>query len=145
AQNLIRLGGGSKRVFEASEAAYLEQKYQWSLELTEAPSLYPEDLNMSEIIQLQVLSLQNLASLQTSTNGRNWYLRKALKIQELSYSHQPYVCDENNNDDLNEYRTRHLEELGDRRSAAQVRCNNSAYQMKQQYDNRIKIRPLKLI
>ncbi|CAF4577415.1 unnamed protein product, partial [Didymodactylos carnosus] len=83
AQNLIRLGGGSKKVFEAAEAAYLEQKYQWCLELVEALYLYPEDLNMLEIIQLQVLSLQNLASLQTSANGRNWYLTSALEIQGL--------------------------------------------------------------
>ncbi|CAF1327963.1 unnamed protein product [Didymodactylos carnosus] len=83
AQNLIRLGGGSKKVFEAAEAAYLDQKYQWCLELVEALYLYPEDLNMLEIIQLQVLSLQNLASLQTSANGRNWYLTKALEIQGL--------------------------------------------------------------
>ncbi|CAF1246456.1 unnamed protein product [Didymodactylos carnosus] len=33
----------------------------------------------------------------------------------------PYVYDENNQDDLNEYRAKQLEKLWDRRSAAQVR------------------------
>ncbi|CAF1227601.1 unnamed protein product, partial [Didymodactylos carnosus] len=35
-------------------------------------------------------------------------------------THQPYVYDENNNNDLNEYRAIQLEELGDRHSAAQM-------------------------
>ncbi|CAF1261707.1 unnamed protein product [Didymodactylos carnosus] len=35
-------------------------------------------------------------------------------------THQPYVYDENNNNDLNEYRAIQLEELGDRHSAAQI-------------------------
>jgi alkyl sulfatase BDS1-like metallo-beta-lactamase superfamily hydrolase len=83
AQNLIRLGGGSKKVFESAQVAYFEQKYQWSLELTEALSLYSEDLNVSQIIELEVLSLQKLASIQTSANGRNWYLTKSLEIQGL--------------------------------------------------------------
>ncbi|CAF1366448.1 unnamed protein product [Rotaria sordida] len=83
AQNLIRLGGGSKKVFESAQVAYSEQKYQWCLELTEALCIYPEDLNKSEIIQLQVSTLQKLASLQTSANGRNWYLTKSLEIQGL--------------------------------------------------------------
>ncbi|CAF2529773.1 unnamed protein product [Rotaria sp. Silwood2] len=83
AQNLIQLGGGSKKVLESAQTAYLEQKYQWCLELTEALNIYPEDLNKSEIIQLQVSTLQKLASLQTSANGRNWYLTKSLEIQGL--------------------------------------------------------------
>ncbi|CAF3665974.1 unnamed protein product [Rotaria socialis] len=83
AQNLIRLGGGSIKVFESAQTAYSEEKYQWCLELTEALNLHPEDLNKSEIIQLQVLALQKLASFQTSANGRNWYLTKSLEIQGL--------------------------------------------------------------
>ncbi|CAF1315092.1 unnamed protein product [Rotaria sp. Silwood1] len=83
AQNLIRLGGGSKKVFENAQAAYLEQKFQWCLELTEALSIYPEDLNKLDIIQLQVSTLQKLATLQISPNGRNWYLTKSLEIQGL--------------------------------------------------------------
>jgi alkyl sulfatase BDS1-like metallo-beta-lactamase superfamily hydrolase len=53
------------------------------LELTEALNLYPGDVNIQEIIQLQVLALQKLASLQMSANGRNWYLTKSLEIQGL--------------------------------------------------------------
>ncbi|CAF1209304.1 unnamed protein product [Didymodactylos carnosus] len=83
AQNLIRLGGGNEKVFEMAKIAYSEQKYQWCLELTEALTLYPEDANVSDIIQLQVLSLQNLASVQTSAPARNWYLTKSLEIQGL--------------------------------------------------------------
>lgn len=83
AQNLIQLGGGSKQVFESAQTAYSEQKYQWCLELTEALILHPEDLNKTEIIQLQVSALKQLASRQTSPNGRNWYLTKSLEIQGL--------------------------------------------------------------
>ena len=81
AENLIRLGGGSKQVYAKAQAAYMEGKYQWCLELTEALALQPEDVLVSDINQLQVLSLQKLASTQTSPNGRNWYLTKSLEIQ----------------------------------------------------------------
>lgn len=83
AENLIRLGGGSKKVFESAQTAYSEEKYQWCLELTEALSLHSEDVDKSEIIQLQVSALRKLAASQTSANGRNWYLTKALEIQGL--------------------------------------------------------------
>ena len=83
AKNLVRLGGRSKNVFEAAQAAYSEQKYQWCLELTEALNLYPEDLNKGEITQLQASALQKLASFQTSPNARNWYLTKSLEVQGL--------------------------------------------------------------
>jgi alkyl sulfatase BDS1-like metallo-beta-lactamase superfamily hydrolase len=83
AENLIKLGGGSEKVFENAEKAFQEEKYQWVLELTEALNLYPENLNLSQINQLQYLTLQKLASYEISANGRNWYLTKSLEIQGL--------------------------------------------------------------
>jgi alkyl sulfatase BDS1-like metallo-beta-lactamase superfamily hydrolase len=83
AQNLIKLGGGAKKVFESAQIAYSEEKYQWSLELTEALCLHPEDLNISEINKFQSLILQKLASFETSVNSRNWYLTKSLEVQGL--------------------------------------------------------------
>jgi alkyl sulfatase BDS1-like metallo-beta-lactamase superfamily hydrolase len=83
AENLIKLGGGSEKVFENAEKAFKEEKYQWVLELTEALNLYPENFNISKINQLQCLTLQKLASREISANGRNWYLTKSLEIQNL--------------------------------------------------------------
>ena len=83
ALNLIELCGGSKKVLESAKAAYSQQKYQWCLELTETLHYHPEDLNISEIIELQALSLRKLASFQTSASGRNWYLTRSLEIQGL--------------------------------------------------------------
>ncbi len=83
ARNLIELGGGSKKVYRSARLSCSKQQYQWCLELTEALNLYPGDVNIQEIIQLQVLALQKLASLQMSANGRNWYLTKSLEIQGL--------------------------------------------------------------
>ena len=83
AKNLIRLGGGSREVYHTARLACSKEQYQWCLELTEALQLYPKDVKMKKIIQLQVFALENLASLQTSANGRNWYLTKSLEIQGL--------------------------------------------------------------
>lgn len=83
AQNLVKLGGGSRKVFESAKTAYIQHEYQWCLELTEALQHHPEDLNLSEINELQSLSLRKLASLQTSANGRNWYLTKSLEVRGL--------------------------------------------------------------
>jgi alkyl sulfatase BDS1-like metallo-beta-lactamase superfamily hydrolase len=83
AQNLIKLGGGAKKVFESVQIAYEEEKYQWSLELTEALCLHPEDLNITEINKFQSLILEKLASFETSVNSRNWYLTKSLEVQGL--------------------------------------------------------------
>lgn len=83
AENLIKLGGGSEKVFEQAKICYDEEKYQWVLELTEALILFPENLNLLQIKQLQCLTLQKLASKQISANGRNWYLTKSLEIQDL--------------------------------------------------------------
>jgi alkyl sulfatase BDS1-like metallo-beta-lactamase superfamily hydrolase len=83
ARNIIQLGGGSRKVYRSARLSCSEQQYQWCLELTEALNLYPEDVNIQEIIQLQVFALQKLASLQMSANGRNWYLTKSLEIQGL--------------------------------------------------------------
>ena len=83
AENLIKLGGGSEKVFEAAKKAFDDEKYQWVLELTEALNLYPENLDLSEINKLQSLTLQKLASFETSANGRNWYLTKSLEVQGI--------------------------------------------------------------
>lgn len=83
AENLIKLGGGSENVFKQAKKAYEQKKYQWVLELTEALEIYPENLNLSQINQLEYLTLQKLASQEISANGRNWYLTKALEIQQL--------------------------------------------------------------
>lgn len=83
AQNLIKLGGGAKKVFESAQIAYSEEKYQWALELTEALCLHPEELNISEINKFQSLILEKLASFETSVNSRNWYLTKSLEVQGL--------------------------------------------------------------
>jgi alkyl sulfatase BDS1-like metallo-beta-lactamase superfamily hydrolase len=83
AENLIKLGGGSEKVFESAKKAFDDGKYQWALELTEALILYPENLNLSEINKLQSSTLQKLASFETSANGRNWYLTKSLEVQGL--------------------------------------------------------------
>ena len=83
AENLIKLGGGSGKVFESAKKAFEDQKYQWVLELTEALNLSPEDLNLVEVNKLQSLTLQKLASFETSANGRNWYLTKSFEVQGL--------------------------------------------------------------
>ncbi|CAF1134091.1 unnamed protein product [Didymodactylos carnosus] len=52
------------------------------------------------------------------TRGTPFYLVYGKEPTIPGDTHQPYIYEENNNDDLNEYRARQLEELGDRRSAA---------------------------
>jgi alkyl sulfatase BDS1-like metallo-beta-lactamase superfamily hydrolase len=83
AENLIQLGGGSEKVFQAAKQAFDQGKYQWVLELTEALRLYPEQMNISQINQLESSTLEKLASREISANGRNWYLTKSLEIQGL--------------------------------------------------------------
>lgn len=71
AENLIKLGGGSEKVFAEAQKAFQREKYQWPLELTEALIVVPENLEHSQIQQLQFLTLQKLASRKISSNGRN--------------------------------------------------------------------------
>ncbi|UJR07383.1 hypothetical protein I4U23_011669 [Adineta vaga] len=83
AENLIQFGGGAEQVFEKAQSAFREEKYQWALELIEALTLSPEDLNLSELNEFHCLVLEKLASFQISANGRNWYLTKALEVKGL--------------------------------------------------------------
>ncbi|CAF1296022.1 unnamed protein product [Adineta ricciae] len=83
AENLVKFGGGAKEVFAKAQSAFQEEKYRWTLELVEALSLYPEDVNPSEINELHCSTLEKLAAFETSANGRNWYMTKRLEIQGL--------------------------------------------------------------
>jgi alkyl sulfatase BDS1-like metallo-beta-lactamase superfamily hydrolase len=83
AENLIQLGGGSEKVFETAKQAFDREKYQWVLELTEALRLHPENVDITQINQLESSTLQKLAPREVSANGRNWYLTKSLEVQGL--------------------------------------------------------------
>ena len=83
AKNLIDLGGGSDKVFEEVIKAFQQEKYQWVLELTEALTLHPGNVNLEEIKQIHSSALIQLASKEISANGRNWYLTKSYEIQNL--------------------------------------------------------------
>lgn len=81
AQNLIDLGGGREAVFEKAQRAFHEGKCQWALELFEALSIDVEA--NQELKRWHCLTLEKLASMETSANGRNWLLTKSLEIQGL--------------------------------------------------------------
>lgn len=81
AKKLIRLAGGAEQVWIQAETAFAEEEYQWCLELTEALTLCPEQVSKAEIIRLQSLTLNKLASSERSATSRNWYLTQSLEIQ----------------------------------------------------------------
>lgn len=80
-ENLIRLGGGSEQVFQQVVQSFTEGKYQWVLELTDALLDHPGNVIVEQIKHYHSSALIQLASKETSANGRNWYLTKAYEMQ----------------------------------------------------------------
>jgi len=81
AQNLIELVGSTDKLVEHAKKAFIQEKYQWCLQLTEALCLYLKENTSVDILRLRIQALHKLASQQMSANGRNWYLTEALQLQ----------------------------------------------------------------
>lgn len=78
AAELVPALGGVSKVAELVEAAQAEEKWQWALELCEM-ALCIED---NEIIcAMKIKSLYELAKLETSANGRHYYLVTAHEME----------------------------------------------------------------
>lgn len=79
ANELIPALGGAERVSTMIKKAQEAQKWQWSLELCEI-FLALED--SEEVLQLKIKALRELAKLETSANGRHYYLVSAYEAEE---------------------------------------------------------------
>lgn len=78
AAELVPALGGVSKVAELAEAAQVEEKWQWALELCEL-ALCIED---NEAVRaLKIKSLYELAKLETSANGRHYYLVTAHEME----------------------------------------------------------------
>ncbi|XP_002163828.2 linear primary-alkylsulfatase [Hydra vulgaris] len=78
AERLIKLGGGSNNLLTYSEDALNKNDPQWCLELTSA--VLRVDKQNQKAKELKVKSLLEMASKQTSQNGRNYYITAASVI-----------------------------------------------------------------
>ncbi|XP_065658099.1 linear primary-alkylsulfatase-like [Hydra vulgaris] len=74
-KRLIQLGGGINNLLTYAENALSKKDAQWCLELTSA--VLRIDNNNQKAEDLKVKSLLELASKQTSQNGRNYYITAA--------------------------------------------------------------------
>ena len=87
ARQMSLLVGGIKKLQRAAQDALDIDNAQWCLELTShIIQLEPEN---TEAKRLQALSLKKLASLQTSANGRNYYLTYAFEQHKLVVNKPP--------------------------------------------------------
>lgn len=78
AAELVPALGGVSKVAELVEAAQVEEKWQWALELCEM-ALCIE--NNEAIRAMKIKSLYELAKLETSANGRHYYLVTAHEME----------------------------------------------------------------
>lgn len=74
AEKMIRLIGSRKAVIEEIQQGLIDEDYQWALELCDLLiAINPE----IEVIELKVEALIGLSKLETSANGRHYYLSYA--------------------------------------------------------------------
>ena len=78
AEELVPALGGVSKVTELIETAQAEGKWQWALELCEMALCVEDDKRVRE---LKIKSLYGLAKLETSANGRHYYLVTAHEME----------------------------------------------------------------
>ena len=78
AGELVPALGGVSKVTDLIETAQAEGKWQWALELCEMVLCVEDDKRVRE---LKIKSLYGLAKLETSANGRHYYLVTAHKME----------------------------------------------------------------
>lgn len=78
AGELVPALGGVSKVAELIETAQAEGKWQWALELCEMALCVEDDKRVRE---LKIKSLYGLAKLETSANGRHYYLVTAHEME----------------------------------------------------------------
>ncbi len=78
AAELVPALGGVLKVTELIETAQAEGKWQWALELCEMALCVEDDKRVRE---LKIKSLYELAKLETSANGRHYYLVTAHEME----------------------------------------------------------------
>lgn len=78
AGELVPALGGVSKVMELIETAQAEGKWQWALELCEMALCVEDDKRVRE---LKIKSLYELAKLETSANGRHYYLVTAHEME----------------------------------------------------------------
>lgn len=79
AEELILALGGAEKVTAMIKAAQGAQKWQWSLELCEMLLTLEDN---AEVLQLKIHAMRELAKMETSANGRHYYLASAYEAEE---------------------------------------------------------------
>ena len=84
AQNIIDLAGGWDLLFLEAEQSYLEEKFQWSLQLTDYLLRVRPDDEKTKLLRKSNLTV--LGSKESNPNSRYYYLSSA---RELDKNYQP--------------------------------------------------------
>ena len=79
AEELIPALGGAEKVTAMIKAAQGAQKWQWSLELCELLLALADN---ADVLQLKIHAMRELAKMETSANGRHYYLASAYEAEE---------------------------------------------------------------
>ncbi len=79
AEELIPALGGAEKVTAMIKDAQDAQKWQWSLELCELLLALADN---ADVLQLKIHAMRELAKMETSANGRHYYLASAYEAEE---------------------------------------------------------------
>ncbi|XP_069112681.1 linear primary-alkylsulfatase-like isoform X1 [Argopecten irradians] len=86
AEKMVRLIGVNK-LMDAAKTAYKEKDYQWALELSS--HVLHTNKDNTEARDIKIDSLSSLGAMQTSANGRNYYLTAAFEeASEINMKNQ---------------------------------------------------------
>ena len=80
ATNIIKLAGGWEKLFQEAEQSYLNEKFQWSLQLTDyLLRMKPDDRQTQLLRQSALLAL---GAKESNPNSRYYYLSSARELDE---------------------------------------------------------------
>ena len=80
AENMLRMMGGAEPVCTEINQALQNQQYQWALQLCDI--LLNSQQNVQQARQYKAHAMTALAELETSSNGRHYYLCCAKALLE---------------------------------------------------------------
>ncbi len=81
ANKMVKLMGGVSHLIRAAQKALDEEDYQWALELvSHAFILHPDH---QDAMDIRIKAIRALAAIQTSPNGRNYYLTMILEDNNM--------------------------------------------------------------
>jgi len=72
--------GGEQKVLNAAKQAFADEDYQWSAELCEL--LLQASVLLAEAKQQKAQCLWQLGKMETSANGRHYYLMSAKELMK---------------------------------------------------------------